>query len=1515
MKTVRIFVSSPGDVQAERDVAGRVVRSMAGEFAGRVEVDGYFWEYEPMVVTSDFQDQIPPPSEFDIVVCILWSRLGSRLHTKHHRPDGTPYSSGTEYEFEDAAAANRAKGSPDILLYVNRTPPPLRARSRAERDEALRQIDALEDFLDRWTRDMKEGAWKGAFTGYTDLARFEKLLEEHLRRLLARRSPPATIHEPVVPATWRGGSPFRGLEPFEYEHAPVFFGRTRAIEDAIKTLRRRQQAGDPPFLLVSGMSGSGKSSLARAGILPLLTRPGVIEGTGVWRHAVMRPGVDAPAALDEALAAAGVGGGPGDSAVRVGAFLDRACAEQDAAGRSNLEARIAEYASAGRSADADRCRALLGGLKPVVGAFALVVDQLEELLAQDGDRRGEFLRALHGLIGTGRVWVVATIRADCFPSLREVPQLLELCGGDGVMTLMPPDRAAIGQMIRRPALAAGLAFEVDGTSGERLDEVLRDAALENPACLPLLQFTLEELHRRRRPPGILTLEACRALGGIEGAVGRRAEEVFLSLPDGVRAALPVVLRAVSDVDAEGGVRRCWVPEEALGADGQAARLAAALVEARLLVRDAGRGGGAVVSVAHESLFHAWPRAAEWCADNAEFLRLRARVRAAADAWDGEGRTADFLLPDGKPLADAVALLETCPADLDARTTAFVRASVSRARARRGRALRRVAAVAVVLAVLAVFAGAAALFGFSQRNRAEARAAELRRALAESDAQLAAGLIASGSPDRALAPLARAMPSDPGAAWRAASLLASRGWFLPDGPAAVLDGPVRSVTVSPEGNLFAVAGDKGTARIFDAATGDPRGPPLVHGGAIWKMDFAPGAALLATASEDGTARLWRTDDGSPVGPPLVHPEGVTDLAFTNGGVVTVCAGTGGGASLHGWDVATGVPTFHVTIPNAEITAFAPGPGGRVFAAGMLDGGAAVWRASDGVPVFEAPPAGAGIEAIAFDPSGKSLAIAAADGSARVFHPNDPDRPPLELGGQGEPVNAIAFSPDGSLLVTADAGGSVRLWSADTGSPVREFPAGGFVQDAVFSPDGRQILTLSQFPSRESSVIGGTLRLWDAASGDELATPLAAAWPVHDVAFFPDGTRLLAGSYDGTAEVLGIATPRPAEPPAGFPPVVHLLADGGSAPCYAGRTPEGSVIGVPGRWSEGVSSGVSTLVACPGADVVAAGLDDGSVLVRRIADGSPSLPAIGLPRRVALVALSPDATRLAAIPETNDAEPCHVTVAGKGSPTLDLPHADCVRDAVFSPDGRLLLTACNDAFARIWDLTNAKPILEIPHEGMVFSVDWSPCGTRVLTASDDAAGSSAQVRNAGDGTPVGERMDGVGGGGARFSPDGTTVVTWNSSARPRVWDAASGTAIGRPLPHDGTLRPEFVGNGRFLVTASSPVAGLLFDNTPHGIGVWDAETGLPLLDFIPTSGTTTHTTSPQAGKIYLADESGVRAVPLPPPGLPPDWLVPRALATGRWQMQEGGSLGRVPSPQSLWRQSRPDGPDPWQAFLGR
>ncbi len=707
-KTLRIFISSPGDVVEERMLTRRILERLAGEFSGRIALEPIFWEHEPLLATDTFQTQIARPSETDILISILWSRLGTRLPAQFTRPDGSRYDSGTEYEFEDAVAAHRRHGRPDLLVYRKTADPVVSLKDKKALLEKLSQKEALDAFFSKWFQNEAEGTLIAAFHPFEHSSDFEELLESHLRKLIKRRLPDeeAGGEAPTATVLWREGSPFRGLQVFCFEHAPVFFGRTKAVGEVLNDLRVKAAEGCA-FVLVLGMSGGGKSSLVQAGVLPVLTQPGVVEGVDSWRCAIMRPGDSSGDVLD-ALAAS---------------LLEKGALPELAAGSVNA----VELAQLIRETPTAVPALIKTGLAQAAtgkpqARLVLVVDQLEELFTLEkvtAAERALFVEALDILARSGWVWVLATMRSDFYPRCAELERLVAMKDGAGQYDLLPPTPAEIGQMIRQPALAAGLRFEEDPATKERLDEVLRDAAAKNPSSLALLEFTLEELYKKRTERGYLTLDAYRGLGGVEGALAKRGEEVFAGLAKDVQAALGPVFNGLVGIGQgeEETITRRYAPYELITSTPQTRAFVQTFVEARLFITDLDAQGRAVVSVAHEALLKHWPRLQEWVDKNRENLRARARVSIAAARWIEEEKSRDFLLAAGKPLAEAEELVKNPDQDLSAPERAFIEASV--AKKRRLRRIRR--AVVTAMAVLSVVAAGAAYLANKQTERARIEA--------------------------------------------------------------------------------------------------------------------------------------------------------------------------------------------------------------------------------------------------------------------------------------------------------------------------------------------------------------------------------------------------------------------------------------------------------------------------------------------------------------------------------------------------------------------------------------------------------------------------------------------------------------------------------------------------------------------------------------------------------------------------------------------------------------------------
>ena len=400
LKSLRVFVSSPGDVAEERLIARRVIGRLEAQFGDALQLEPLFWEHEPLLATASFQEQVPRPSEADIAIVILWSRIGTALPGHIRRPDGSAYSSGTEFEFEDAVEGFRRNGKPELLVYRKTAPPTWPADDGLAAQRVAQKI-ALDAFIDKWFVDRESGAFRAAFHSFESPADFEELLEAHLTRIIERTLGTLELARPATKA-WHQGSPFRGLETFGPEHAPIFFGRTAAIASVLMKLRRQAERGTA-FVLIMGMSGGGKSSLARAGVLPLMLHPGVLGRAPEWRHACFRPS-DGHGDLASALIAC-PGSTIGDSGpARLRRRRARALPRVAAPDR---RWRFADRSSPGWGVPPAKPRHL-----------ALVVDQLEEIFTDDriDQRQREcFSAALDALARTGCVWIVATLRSDLYP--------------------------------------------------------------------------------------------------------------------------------------------------------------------------------------------------------------------------------------------------------------------------------------------------------------------------------------------------------------------------------------------------------------------------------------------------------------------------------------------------------------------------------------------------------------------------------------------------------------------------------------------------------------------------------------------------------------------------------------------------------------------------------------------------------------------------------------------------------------------------------------------------------------------------------------------------------------------------------------------------------------------------------------------------------------------------------------------------------------------------------------------
>jgi Novel STAND NTPase 1 len=365
-------------------------------------------------------------------------------------------------------------------------------------------------------------------------------------------------------------------------------------------------------------------------------------------------------------------------------------------------------------------------LQQPIARLAIGLDQLEEIFTLSErfspDSRASFFKAIRALVESGYGWVVAALRSDFFSRCEEIDALVELKQGNGQYHLLAPKAAQLRQMIRYPAEAAGVVFEEHPEKGP-LAERIRDDALKEPGGLPLLEYALDELFRTGSADGVLSHADYEALGGVEGALRKRAEDAFARLEPSEQAALGPVLHQVARLgsgDDETLTRRV-ASYEAAAAQPGASGLVDAFIAARLLFADRDSAGNRTLTVAHEAWFRVWPEISRWEKENRDFLRVRVRLGETLARWIECNRQSDYLLAPGRPLAEAEDLLKNYGTSMDPEEKNYILAS--RATVARGVRRRRLI-VTGVIAVLAVVAGAA-IWEWRAALQSESRAVSAR----------------------------------------------------------------------------------------------------------------------------------------------------------------------------------------------------------------------------------------------------------------------------------------------------------------------------------------------------------------------------------------------------------------------------------------------------------------------------------------------------------------------------------------------------------------------------------------------------------------------------------------------------------------------------------------------------------------------------------------------------------------------------------------------------------------------
>jgi WD40 repeat protein/transcriptional regulator with XRE-family HTH domain len=1210
-----------------------------------------------------------------------------------------------------------------IQQHVNTPMPPLSARQAG-------LPAALDAVIGRATAKDTDQRYEDALSLFNDF-------RQAIGRMVEARPLAITYEEEETGL--EVANPFKGLRAFNEADAENFFGRETMIQ---QLLARLGEGGDlSRFLAVIGPSGSGKSSVVRAGLIPALRRGG-LPGSENWFVVDMLPGKHPFEELEASL-------------LRVAVNPPQSLLSQLKDGNRGLLRAVHRILPADDSVE-----------------LVLVIDQFEEIftLVEDESERALLLESIATAVmdERSRLRVIVTLRADFTDKPLRYVDFGEMMNRRFEF-ILPLNADEVERAVAGPAQRVGLKLEKGLVS-----TIIREAG-NQPGALPLLQHALSELFEKREGRTLMN-KAYQEIGGVLGALGRSAEAIYSKLDEASQAAArQMFLRLVTLGEGTADTRRRVLRTELegltsdsgwkIGDGGRLSVVMEAFGRGRLLSFDRDPiTRGATSEVAHEALLREWTRLSEWLNESRADVRLQRQLALAAHDWAAANQDISFLLTgtrleqfEGWAAITTIALTQDERAFLDASINERDRrASEERARQQRelvnlqklaetekqraeeqSRAatqLRKrayylngalvIALIMVVVAIIFNRQAQTANQTATSRELASASAANLE-VDPELSILLALEALSTTHTREAEDALHRAVfASRVEMNLRGHEGAVGVAVYSPDGKRIVTagedgkvifwdaesgeniltlsghEGPVNEVIFTSDGKRVATSSNDGTARLWDAVNGEMVMMFEGQQGDIIGLAFSPDEKQLATGGFNGSVILWDIESGAQVYQRHAHDDVVISVAFTPDGKQLLTAGFD--ARLIFWDVASGE---QLQMWGGEFGDLTFDKDGGYLTAGFSEG-AKIWDVAGGEEVVKTGGHTNLVFTAGINPAWTRIATSGLDRKV-VISDAETGRTLFILSGHTAEVLDLHFSPDGKYLVTASADGTARVWNVGPARETLTIETKDSYGRIAFSPNGKMIAgTDEQY-----------VKVWDVGSGIERFSFEMSALTTG-VAFDPNGDRVAGATEAGDVAVWNLRS--------------------------------GAL-----EWNiKGSDRVIGFLAFSPDGTKIAGGGEESLVMVWDSNNGDLLLSLVRHRNPVTSVAFSPDGKWLASSGVDNIAI---VWDAVTGERLLTLSgHTDVVWSVMFSPDGKRIATASRDGTVRIWDATSGQELLMLTgHISTVVSVFFSPDGSQLASTGRDGVTKIWEV-------DTGELLlnlhgDGQGLNGVAISPDGTRIAT--------------------------------------------------------------------------------------------------------------------------------------------------------------